>query len=353
MAKKRKSTKGNRPRRSKRTPKLTFFDRSDVPDRIGRMLDAKKLVPDRFKGTDRFLDIVSWNIRWFDHQDHRRITAIEEVLTAINADIFVLVEIAEDGALDEVVKGLADKKAGYYSVHYGKTGQQQRVAIAWDRDWVRAKRPAEELFPDSPTVVAEDGRRREVFPRLPLWMYFEALPDNPTKEGFAFELVGVHLKSQMPPQGIRGRGGIRQRNEAANRLVDWLETPSEHFDEDVLIIGDWNAVPDESEWKPLVDLEEEGKIDFRSINPKDQLTHIARLNKSGPGGTRLDLHLITRTAEARKVSKEKAIVIRWNFFDNLDTLAAEDRQTLYKAMRMNFSDHLPVVSRFYFTTGTR
>jgi len=82
-AKKAKSSSGG-----KTVPKLKFFSRGDVPDRIGKFLDAKKLVPPRFRGTDKFLDIVSWNIRWFDHQDDRRIKAIEQVLTEINADIF-------------------------------------------------------------------------------------------------------------------------------------------------------------------------------------------------------------------------------------------------------------------------
>jgi endonuclease/exonuclease/phosphatase family metal-dependent hydrolase len=353
MAKKRKASKASGSSPKKTTPKLKFFSRSDVPDRISRFLDAKNLVPPRFKGTDKFLDIVSWNIRWFDHQDDRRIEAIQQVLSEINGDIFVLVEIAQDGALDDVVKALAAARAGYYSVHYGTTGDQQRVAIVWDRDWVRSKRTPSELFAEAPTIVAEDGRRYEVFPRRPLWGYFESLSDDPAKEGFTFELVGVHLKSQMQIRGYRGRGGIRQRSEAAKRLVEWIESPSEHFDEDVLIIGDWNAKPDEDEWKPFEVLEKDKKIDFRSINPREELTHIARLNKSGPGGTRLDLHLITKTSDIKKVSKEKAVVIHWSFFDQMNDLPTQDRQTLFKAMKMNFSDHLPVVSRFYFTTGRR
>ena len=256
-----------------------------------------------------------------------------------------------DGALDEVADALSKKHAGFYSVHYGTTGDQQRVAIMWDRDWVRSKRTRSELFPAARTVIAEDGRRYEAFPRRPLWGFFEALPDNPAKEGFTFELVGVHLKSQMQIRGYRGRGGTRQRAEAARRLVEWLEIPSEHYDEDILIIGDWNAKPDEDEWKPLEELEKDKKIDFKSINPSNELTHVARLNKSGRGGTRLDLHLITKTADVKKTSKEQAAVIRWDFFDHLSQLSADDRDILFKAMKMNFSDHLPVVSRFYFTAA--
>ncbi len=165
-----------------------------------------------------------WNIRWFDHQDDRRVEAITEVMSAINGDIFVLTEIAEDGALDAVVKALRDRNVGFYSAHYGNTGGQQRVVLLWDRDWVRLKRDPAELFTENPLTVAEDGRKHEIFPRRPLWGYFEALADKPGREGFDFELVGVHLKSQMPPKGYSGRGGVRQREEAARRLADWLNS---------------------------------------------------------------------------------------------------------------------------------
>jgi hypothetical protein len=333
------------------TPKLKFFDTDDVPDKISRLLDAKNLVPPRFRGTDKFLDVISWNIRWFDHQDVRRIEAIREVMSALNGDIFVLTEIAEDGALDEVVKGLIDRKVGHYSTRYGTTGGQQRVAMVWDRDWVRLKKDIAELFPENPLTIAEDGRKHEVFPRRPLWGYFEALPDRPDREGFNFELLGVHLKSQMPAKGASGRGGIPQRQEAARRIANWLETPSEHFDEDVLIFGDWNAAPDQPEWKAFDKMEKGGEIDFQSINSGKEVSHLARLNKSGPAGTRLDLHLITKSRDAQRVAKDKGVVIQWSLFDDLDTLNAADRQLLFNAMKMNFSDHLPLLSRFYFTAG--
>lgn len=342
----------------KKTPKLQFFDRASVPDRIGRFLDAKKLVPEAYRGSDRFLDIVSWNIRWFDSQDPRRIQAIRQILGQINADILVLTEIAEDGALEEVVEGLAADKVGYYSTHYGTTGGQQRVVLMWDRDWVRTKSEPEELYRNDPVVIAENGRKAEVFPRRPLWGHFEALPaEDDAGEGFTFELLGVHLKSQMAPMGFSGRGGVPQRTEAAKRLAKWLDTPKEHFDEDVLIVGDFNAVPDSDEWKALADLEQDGKIDFKSINvtmdDRDQVTHLARLNKSGFGGTRLDMQIITSTEEAQSLAREKAAVIRWSFEDQLGDLDKAERDLLLKALKMNFSDHLPVVSRFYFSSAAK
>ncbi len=91
-------------------PQTRFFDDAGSVDNISRYLDAKKLGPERFQGTDNFLDVVSWNIYWFDAADPERVEAITEVLDAINGDMFVLVEIAADGALDAVVEELAKRK---------------------------------------------------------------------------------------------------------------------------------------------------------------------------------------------------------------------------------------------------
>lgn len=338
----------------------TVFDRNTTDDNISRLLDAKRLVPERFRDTDEFLDVVSWNIRWFDHQDPVRVQAIADVLGAINADVFVLTEIAEDGALDEVINRLAQARAGFYSREYGKTGAQQRVVFLWDRDWVRTKQRPRELFVgEKLTVPGEFGTKRQaVFPRLPLWAYFEALPpDNrPGSEGFTFELVGVHLKAQGPaPRDYTGpakdRWGIPQRTAASKRLARWLTTPAEHADTDVIITGDWNATPGQPEWAKLRALEKRKEIKFTGTNNENEPTHLVRLNASGPAGTRLDLHLVTDEASASAVPDHTGVVIRWSPFDHLSTLGSAQRQQLFKRLKYLFSDHLPVVSRFYLTDG--
>ena len=184
------------------------FDTASSEDNISRLLDAAELVPERFKGSEKYFDLVSWNIAWFDHRDPDRVKAIAHVMAQINADLFVLLEIAEDGALEDVASLLADAKAGLYSTHYGSTGGQQRVALMWNRDWVRAKEEVEELFTHAnPLLPAEfGGGLQRTFPRLPLWGYFEVRSDTPGEEGFTFELAGVHLKSQGPgPKGYQGK----------------------------------------------------------------------------------------------------------------------------------------------------
>ena len=330
------------------------FSKNNVPDNLTAMLNAKKLVPAALAGTDKYLDVVSWNIRWFDASDSDRVKGIADVLAALNADILVLTEIAADGALDEVVKKLAQKKAGFYSTFYGTTGKEQRVVMMWDRDWVRAKTDLMELFKEEDLTVpseVDDTKRQSVFPRLPLWGYFECLGEKPGDEGFTFELVGLHLKAQGPaPQGYTGdikRFGIPQRTKAAKRLTEWLMNNGDHYDTDVVVVGDWNAKPSEPEWKAFRDKEEDGEFVFTDINDEADASHLVRLNASGPAGSRIDLHLITKEADANAVPKNKGVVIRWSPFDHLDAMGGKERQEYFKLLTLKFSDHLPVVSRFY------
>jgi endonuclease/exonuclease/phosphatase family metal-dependent hydrolase len=90
-------------------------------------------------------DVVAWNIRYFHDKDKKRVDTICAVLGELNADIFVLEEILE-GSLQIVIDNLHSAGAGNYKVAYGTTGGDQRVAIMYDLDWIRAKETVAELF---------------------------------------------------------------------------------------------------------------------------------------------------------------------------------------------------------------
>jgi endonuclease/exonuclease/phosphatase family metal-dependent hydrolase len=325
-------------------------------DRISRLLDARKLVPREFAGSDQYLDVLCWNIRWFDHKDPERVRAVTEVLDALNGDVFVLTEVADDGALDEVVESLNRRKAGCYSAKVGPNGTrggQQRVALLWDRDWVRSKREIGELFADARPKVADELKANataDVFPRLPVWGYYEARDENGA-ESFSFDLIGLHLKAQGPrPRSYKGtisRFGIPQRKRAARLLGDWVKASNGN----VFMIGDWNATPDQPEWASLRTLERQKILDFTKINGTTVPSHLARLNQGGIAGTRIDLQLITNAGDARRVPGQVGVVIQWSAFQDLATMTAAERSAVFKAVKQTYSDHLPVVSRFYLARG--
>jgi len=299
-------------------------------------LGLNDLVPTKYKGTDKYLDIVTWNIRYFHDMDSQRVSTVARILAALNADIIVLQEI-RNNSLDVVAEKLSAAGAGHYEVNYGATGGNQRVAIMHDLDWVRSKDDIRELFGKG--QITADGK--DAFPRLPLLGVFTTVsPDAESiSQSFDFQLLGLHLKSQ------RGGGG-NQRRKSAEALRDWLEHDAPAVDADVIMLGDWNASPDDTAWKPFHELEGANKAKFRSLNDDTAISHLMYRNKTDIG-SRLDLGAISMAAfdELHKPPTP----VRWKSLDKLlasNPKAAQIRKYL-KEVRDKISDHLPVVVRFY------
>lgn len=257
-------------------------------DRITELFQSKGLVPESAQSDDRFLDLVTWNIKFFNNRDPKRITIITNILQELNADLFVFQEI-EDRSLDTVAQNLIDAGAGLYKVVYGTTGGDQRVAIMYDTEWVKASQNVKELFADEQLRVTVDGVEKEVFPRLPLGSTFVVRAEE---SPFDFNLVGVHLKSQ------RGGGG-KQRRAAAERLAQYIQTDA--ADEDIIIAGDWNAEPNRPEWEPIQALEQQGAIKFEGFNFVDDEAEGSHLSVGGRR-SKLDMIVVTDNAAAARAN---------------------------------------------------
>lgn len=294
------------------------------------------LVPNLHQGTDRFLDLITWNIKFFDLKSAERVRLIGRIINEMAGDIFVFQEIAADAMLP-VARFLNDIGAGAYEVEQGTTGGSQRVTIMYDSEWVRPSMNKAELFPGL-RLDQNDPSSKSVFPRLPLHLEFTAKASDDEGRRFEFDLIGLHLKSQMGPNR-----SMAQREAAARKLVDWMDAPSRRG-EDIIMIGDWNAAPDKPEWALLREFEAAGKLRFDSFN-RDPLTgeiegsHLTRNGKS----SRLDLVVISEAAVPAGVD-DHARVIRWEE-------VLKSKTTLAKVIDQ-VSDHLPVVSRFYFEPKT-
>lgn len=299
-------------------------------------LGLEDLVPAKYKGTDQYLDVVTWNIRYFHDLDKQRVNRVVDILSALNADIIVLQEI-RDQSLDAVAEKLTKDGAGNYEVNYGTTGGNQRVAVMHDLDWVRSKDDVRELFGKG--QIKADGK--DAFPRLPLLGIFTTVSPDATgaSQPFDFQLLGLHLKSQ------RGGGG-GQRRKAAEALRNWLEHEAPAVDADVILVGDWNAPPDDAAWEPLQGLEQQGKAKFRSINDKTAISHLMYKNKQEIG-SRLDLGAISMAA-FDELHKPPAPV-HWKSLDKLLATNPKAKQirNYIKQVREKISDHMPVVVRFY------
>jgi hypothetical protein len=322
------------------------------------------LVPLEHRGTDQYLDVVQWNIEWFGAQksvakDKRRLALVIDTLEALNADLFIFQEIAGPtsdgrypGALDVVAEELTNRGAGHYVVFYTRAGGEQRVAMMWDRDWLRAKGDVEELFKrgthtfGTPPVDAFAGR-------TPLYGHFTArIPiedadsDDPYSGGpdkLEFQALGVHLKAMGD--------GFPQRERSAEILADWMIKEALPVGSDVMIMGDFNAPPsDTKSWKPFHALENAGDAAFRSINDESDFSYLWLANQSSRFLSRIDLSVVSMSAVAR--ADKLAKPIRWKPIE--ETLAqagdlkAPAVRAVLREIKESLSDHLPCVSRFYF-----
>lgn len=305
-------------------------------DIVTSTFTALDMIPKKLRGSSKFLDVVTWNLRWFHHKETERVRAVSELLGVLNADVLVLEEVA-DKSLEPVVELLERNGAGSYSLEIGKTGGQQRVAFLWDIDWVRSKDDAQELFGKGAVMAG----KKDAFPRLPFWGYFTALAQGTSTAAFDFQLVGVHLKSQMG-------GGGPQRRKAAQKLAEWMQGDAQHVDADVLVIGDFNKSPEHSDWAALHQLEQSGNAAFRAINDPSDFSHLYYTNKQDIG-SRLDLVLMSSAVKPNVKMNPK--VIKWKPLS--DFLAqqhtAAELKALIATIKRDVTDHLPVLTRFYLT----
>jgi endonuclease/exonuclease/phosphatase family metal-dependent hydrolase len=184
--------------------------------------------------------------------------------------------------------------------------------------------------------------------RTPLYGYYSArLPQaggGGTTDAFDFQILGVHLKAMA--------SGHAQRLESAKVLSSWLKKDAPTVDSDVLIMGDWNAPPDDSCWKPFHDLEGAGNVAFRKINDPTDYSYLWLANKKDKFMSRIDLTLAS-VASMRQVVGQAAQVVKWKPIEEALAIAGDyaDKEVVrvLKEIKETISDHLPTVTRFYFT----
>ncbi len=305
---------------------LSSSSRRAPNDNLSAILDD--LVPGHLDGTDRFLDVATWNIRYFNSRDPERVETITRIMQEINADVYVLQEI-EDGSLSEVTHTLVRSGAGLYAAEYGKTGGRNRVGFLIDTEWVRNTTEISELFAGEQSFIPET--HKNVFPRLPLYGEFIVRSDG---EAFNVNVVGVHLKSCRTSSRD---DGTEQRRVAAARLSRWLRR--ETNGEDVVVAGDWNAGLTRPEWSSLTDLEQGWDIYVRGWNPGGELSHV--IARKSP---QMDVIVLTpsgpETPAVDEIEGCRTTVLGWR--DDMFS------RSVIAEMKLKVSDYLPVVSRMIF-----
>ena len=308
------------------------------------------LVPECYHDTEQFLNIVQWNIEWFgarksQAKDQRRVEVVTDILAAFNADLFVFQEVAgpsRDGRYPGVLDGIADELTrqgvGDYVVYYSAAGGEQRVAMMWDRDYLRAKTEAVDLFERG--HHKKPGQKDPFAGRTPLHCHFEA--DVGEAGRFDFQTVGVHLKAMAD--------GATQRQESAEVLADWMSTSASEVDADILVLGDWNSPPDAPEWAVIRELDQ---VAFEDINDSSDFSYLWLANSTNRFLSRIDLTAMSLASETQlPVTRAKAV--KWTPIEEAlaraGNLGDSQVRAVLREVKDSISDHLPTITQFYFKT---
>lgn len=323
--------------------------RAEPHDNMSRSFSG--MVPEQYRDTAQFLNIVQWNIEWFGAQkskdkDKRRVEIVTDVLESFNADLFVFQEVAGPsrdgrypGVFDSIAAELSLRGAGDYVVYYTDAGGEQRVAMMWDRDYVRAKSDVTDLFQRG-THTMVDGK--DAFAgRTPLHGIFEARVGEAGR--FDFQALGVHLKAMGE--------GASQRAHSAKVLADWMKTTSAEIDADILVLGDWNAPPSAIEWQAIRDLPD---VHFADINDESDFSYLWLANATNKYVSRIDLTALSLASDTEP-PREVGSVVRWTPIEEAMARASGLRdpqvRAVLKEIKETVSDHLPTISQFYFHTA--
>lgn len=209
--------------------------------------------------------------------------------------------------------------------------KQRTVRLVAPNEWpsctiqsgVRTKENFTELFQGEPNTLP--GSNKRIFPRLPLHNIMHAFSPS---GAFDFHLAGVHLKAYMGNDDP----GTDQRRLSAERLVQWSNQETE--DRDIIVCGDFNKAPSAKEWKVFRDEEKKGHIRFTTWNKEEEGSHWYNGKTS-----RIDLVIVSDSVSQIAVTQESKVIPWKGVFDS---------STLREDLISRISDHMPVVSRFYF-----
>ncbi|MEC3863257.1 endonuclease/exonuclease/phosphatase family protein [Mesobacterium sp. TK19101] len=232
--------------------------------------------------------IATYNVEWFDalfddygtlladgawssrHDITRaqQAEALGIVFTALNADAVMVIEAPDSNRKRDTVKALEtfartfDLRARKVVMGFANDTQQE-IALLFDPDVMTARHdPRGEATPPKGAVPRFDGvfhidldidatEDRVVFSKPPLEIAAR------TASGFAFRMIGVHLKSKAP-HGATDRDAV-MRLSIANRRKQlaqaiWLRARvSEHLaaGEPLMVMGDLNDGPGLDEYEHL------------------------------------------------------------------------------------------------------
>lgn len=267
-------------------------------------------------GTDRSLEVITWNIQFFPHNGQATIDYLSELIVALDADIIAFQEIHEVGVFNQMI----DQLDGFES-YVGTTDDLIKLAYVYKTETVQAN-SIYEIYTGYDYWLP--------FIRRPLVMEFIYNGEEYVIINNHFKALGDGILDMEDPYDEENRRWV-----ATNLLKDYIDT--NFSDDKVIVLGDLN---DEQ-------TDEYGDNVFQSII-NDQANYMFATAEIAHGDSdewsypdypsHIDHILITNEL--------------FNLFaaysSSVETLAIEDyMEGEWGEYRQNVSDHRPVAMKLF------
>ncbi|PWD98934.1 T9SS-dependent choice-of-anchor J family protein [Marinilabilia rubra] len=172
-------------------------------------------------GTDRSLEIVSWNIEFFPHNGDVTIGSLSRMIVDLDADIIAFQEVADVNAFTQMI----NETDGYHS-YVGTTDDLIKLGFVYKAGVIQVNNVYE---------IYKDAQYDLPFLRRPLVMEFTYNNENYVVINNHFKARGDGILDLADPNDEENRRWV-----ATNLIKDYIDT---HFaNEKVFVVGDLNDV---------------------------------------------------------------------------------------------------------------
>ena len=165
-------------------------------------------------GTDNTLDIVSFNVQEFPKEGYLSITALADLIEAMNPDVVALQEVASEAEFNRLVDLMPGWSGAFYPINNDVWNLAYLIRVS-------------ELEPVAGSLRTLFNGDSYAFPRPPLEIMVRH-----RKTGKEIILINLHLKC------CAGEDNEKRRRSASEKLKEYLD--QQRPDDAVVMLGDYN-----------------------------------------------------------------------------------------------------------------
>lgn len=287
---------------------------------------------------DKTLDVVAWNVEWFGNKSNGpsdealQQTNVKRVLDSLKADVYVLSEVSNQAAFNDLISKISGYKGVCSSAVSagGIADDAQRVCIVYkesvfsnvsSRPLLKGTTPIAN-YPDSFDRFWASGR-------LPFLFTADATAEGGKRR---INIVGIHARANTASDIPNSERIYQQRKIDVEVLKDTLD--KNFKDEAIIIAGDFNDDVDEtvvagistkeSSYKKYVDDTENWQAVTKTLSENGYRSYLSQDNM-------IDHIAISNELKSSYVSNSTTIALPFTYITNY---------------RNTTSDHIPVMARF-------